>query len=253
MNEIATETKLCLEAQGLKKSYADKLVVKGIDLAVNEGEVVGLLGPNGAGKTTSFYMMVGLVRPDAGTVKLGGEEITDHPLHARALQGIGYLAQEASIFRELSAEDNIYAVLENRHLPKAKKKNLLNALIRDFGLEHIRRSKGSSLSGGERRRVEIARVLALDPRFILLDEPFASVDPLAVKDMQAIIKDLKGRNIGILITDHNARETFEIVDRAYLINFGELVVSGTPQEIVASEKAKDVYLGRKFSIDGSKQ
>ncbi|MBT5094627.1 MAG: LPS export ABC transporter ATP-binding protein, partial [Halobacteriovoraceae bacterium] len=225
-----------------------RAVVKDVSLKVSQGEIVGLLGPNGAGKTTSFYMMVGLVKADEGSIEMDGNDLTTFPIHVRALEGVGYLPQEASIFRDLSVEANIFSVLENRHLPNTKKKTLLNALIRDFGLDHIRNSKGSALSGGERRRVEIARSLALEPRFILLDEPFAGVDPLAVSDIQNIIKGLKKRNIGVLITDHNVRETLGIVDRAYIMNSGELLVSGTPDEIINNERARKFYLGEEFRM-----
>ncbi len=242
------EEKSYLKAKDLRKTYAGRTVVKGVSLKVGQGEVVGLLGPNGAGKTTSFYMMVGLVKADEGSIMLNDEDLTDFPIHLRALMGIGYLPQEASVFRDLSVEANIYAVLENRHLPKTKKKNLLNALISDFGLDHIRNSRGSALSGGERRRVEIARTLALEPRFILLDEPFAGVDPLAVNDIQEIIRGLKSRNIGLLITDHNVRETLGIVDRAYIMNSGELLVSGIPDEIINDERARKLYLGEEFKM-----
>jgi len=237
-----------LRATNLKKTYGGRMVVKGVSLEVHQGEVVGLLGPNGAGKTTSFYMMVGLVKADEGEIELSGEVLTEYPIHVRALKGVGYLPQEASVFRDLTVEANIYAVLENRVLPTTKKKNLLNSLIQDFGLDHIRTSKGGDLSGGERRRVEIARSLALEPKFILLDEPFAGVDPLAVSDIQGIIRGLKQRNIGVLITDHNVRETLGIVDRAYIMNSGELLVDGTPDEIVNNERARKFYLGEEFRM-----
>lgn len=237
-----------LEATHLKKTYSERTVVKDVSVRVEQGEIVGLLGPNGAGKTTSFYMIVGLVKADEGKIELSGEDITQFPIHIRALQGVGYLPQEASVFRDLSVEENIFSVLENRKLPKAKQKNLLNNLISDFGLGHIRTSKGAALSGGERRRVEIARALALEPKFILLDEPFAGVDPLAVSDIQSVIKALKQRNIGVLITDHNVRETLGIVDRAYIMNSGELLVSGTPDEIVGNERARKFYLGEEFRM-----
>lgn len=223
-------------------------VVKDVSVKVEQGEVVGLLGPNGAGKTTSFYMIVGLVRADKGSIELSGKDVTDSPIHVRAHLGLGYLPQEASVFRDLSVESNIYSVLENRKIPKLKKKNLLESLLDDFGLQRIRRSKGAALSGGERRRVEIARALALEPKFILLDEPFAGVDPLAISDIQAIIKTLKNRNIGVLITDHSVRETLGIVDRAYIMNAGELLVSGSPSEIVQDEKARKFYLGDQFQM-----
>jgi lipopolysaccharide export system ATP-binding protein len=237
-----------LKATNLKKTYGGRMVVKGVSLEVHQGEVVGLLGPNGAGKTTSFYMMVGLVKADEGDIELSGEDLTKFPIHIRALKGVGYLPQEASVFRDLTVEANIFAVLENRTLPTTKKRNLLNSLIQDFGLDHIRTSKGGDLSGGERRRVEIARALALEPKFILLDEPFAGVDPLAVSDIQGIIRGLKQRNIGVLITDHNVRETLGIVDRAYIMNSGELLVDGTPDEIVNNERARKFYLGEEFRM-----
>lgn len=235
-------------ARELKKIYGPRTVVKDVSIDVNRGEVVGLLGPNGAGKTTSFYMMVGLVKSDYGSIKLNGEDVTKLPLHERAKKGIGYLPQEASVFRELSVEENIYSVLEIRSLFKNEKMNALERLIKEFGLNHIRKSKGRELSGGERRRVEIARCLALDPIFVLLDEPFAGVDPLAVSDIQKIIMDLKQRNIGVLITDHNVRETLGIVDRAYIMSAGELLVSGTPEDIVDSEIARKFYLGEEFKL-----
>lgn len=237
-----------LSAHGLKKVYGGREVVKGVSIDVKQGEVVGLLGPNGAGKTTSFYMMVGLVKADEGSIDLSGEDLTQQPIHIRALKGVGYLPQEASIFRDLTVEANIYSVLENRDLPRAKKKTLLDNLITDFGLGHIRKSLGSALSGGERRRVEIARTLALEPKFVLLDEPFAGVDPLAVNDIQTVINSLKMRNIGVLITDHNVRETLGVVDRAFIMSNGELLVSGTPEDIVNDERARKFYLGEEFKM-----
>lgn len=235
-------------ARDLKKTYNGREVVKSVSIDVDRGEVVGLLGPNGAGKTTSFYMMVGLVKADKGFINLDSEDVTDLPLHVRAKKGIGYLPQEASVFRELSVEENIFSVLEVRDLSDKERQNSLDNLIRDFGLDHIRKSKGRELSGGERRRVEIARSLALDPKFVLLDEPFAGVDPLAVHDIQSIIKRLKQKNIGVLITDHNVRETLGIVDRAYIMSAGELLVSGTPEEIVNNEIARKFYLGEEFKM-----
>jgi lipopolysaccharide export system ATP-binding protein len=237
-----------MTATGLKKTYNGRTVVKNVGLEVKQGEVVGLLGPNGAGKTTSFYMIVGLVRADEGKILLGDNDVTLFPLHERARRGIGYLPQEASIFRELSVEENIMSVLEIRDLSKQERVNILNELIADFSLDHIRKSKGRELSGGERRRVEIARALALSPKFILLDEPFAGVDPLAVADIQGIIRQLKERGIGVLITDHQVRETLGIVDRAYIMNQGELLVSGTPDEIVKDETARKFYLGEEFKM-----
>lgn len=235
-------------ARDLKKTYNGREVVKSVSIDVERGEVVGLLGPNGAGKTTSFYMMVGLVKADNGFINLDSENVTDLPLHVRARKGIGYLPQEASVFRELTVEENIFSVLEVRDLSDKGKQNALDDLIRDFGLDHIRKSKGRELSGGERRRVEIARALALDPKFVLLDEPFAGVDPLAVSDIQSIIKRLKKKNIGVLITDHNVRETLGIVDRAYIMSRGELLVRGTPEEIVNNEVARKFYLGEEFKM-----
>jgi lipopolysaccharide export system ATP-binding protein len=237
-----------LVARGLSKTYNGRAVVKDVSVDVKQGEVVGLLGPNGAGKTTSFYMIVGLVRADSGDIKLGSLDLTLNPLHERARLGIGYLPQEASIFRELTIEENIMAVLEIRDLSRSEMKAALDSLIGDFGLDHIRKSKGRELSGGERRRVEIARALALEPKFVLLDEPFAGVDPLAVADIQGIIRHLRERGIGVLITDHNVRETLGIVDRAYIMNRGELLVSGTPDEIVNNETARKFYLGEEFKM-----
>jgi lipopolysaccharide export system ATP-binding protein len=237
-----------MTAKGLKKTYNGRTVVKDVGLEVKQGEVVGLLGPNGAGKTTSFYMIVGLVRADEGVIRLSDTDVTLMPLHERARLGIGYLPQEASIFRELSVEENIMSVLEIRDLSAQERKVKLDGLITDFGLDHIRKSKGRELSGGERRRVEIARSLALSPKFVLLDEPFAGVDPLAVADIQGIIRQLKELGIGVLITDHQVRETLGIVDRAYIMNRGELLVSGTPEEIVKNETARKFYLGEEFKM-----
>ncbi|MBF0298469.1 MAG: LPS export ABC transporter ATP-binding protein [Oligoflexia bacterium] len=242
-NEIRSFT-----AKGLRKSFGKRMVVNDVNLDVHQGEVVGLLGPNGAGKTTSFYMMVGLIRADAGNIELFSEDITLKPIHERALKGIGYLPQEPSIFRDLTVESNILAALECCSLSRAKRNIILNNLMNDFGITHIKKSRGSELSGGERRRVEIARTLSLSPKFILLDEPFAGIDPLAVTDIQNIIKGLKSKNIGVLITDHNVRETLGIVDRAYIMNEGKLLVSGTPQEIIDSESARKFYLGEEFKI-----
>ncbi len=239
---------MVLKAAELRKSYGGRTVVKEVALDVMQGEIVGLLGPNGAGKTTSFYMMVGLVRPDLGTIFLNQEDITALPIHKRAHKGIGYLPQEASVFRDLTVEENIYAVLENRSIPELRRNDLLETLMDDFGLRHIRKSIGSALSGGERRRVEIARALALEPKFVLLDEPFAGVDPLAVSDIQNVIIGLKKRNIGVLITDHNVRETLGIVDRAYIMNAGELLAEGTPQEIINNDRARKFYLGEEFKM-----
>ncbi len=237
-----------LSANNLRKNYGGINVVDGVGLNITKGEVVGLLGPNGAGKTTTFYMMVGLIASDEGQVMLGSEDVTSLPIHLRARKGIGYLPQEASIFRDLSVEENIMAVLEGRDLPKGKRVSLLESLLNDFGVARVRKSKGSTLSGGERRRVEIARALAMSPSFLLLDEPFAGIDPLAVSDLHHLIKDLKKQGIGILITDHNVRETLNIVDRAYIMNAGRILVSGTPASIVADERARKLYLGDEFRM-----
>jgi lipopolysaccharide export system ATP-binding protein len=241
-------SEICFKSFNLKKSYSGRTVVNGMGLSLSEGEIVGLLGPNGAGKTTCFYMMVGLVKADEGAIFFGEKDITKDPIHKRAMLGIGYLPQEASIFRELSVESNIYSVLEVRGLTRFKRKDILERLMTEFGLQHIRKEKGRTLSGGERRRVEIARVLALQPKFILLDEPFAGVDPLAVNEIQNIIRELKKKNIGILITDHNVRETLGIVDRAYILNNGEILLSGEPDEIIESEIARKFYLGSEFKM-----
>jgi lipopolysaccharide export system ATP-binding protein len=237
-----------LNAQHIVKKYRNRKVVNEISLEVNQGEIVGLLGPNGAGKTTSFYMMVGLVKPDAGKVFLDSDEVTEEPMYRRAQMGIGYLAQEASVFRKLSVEDNILAVLEMTDLSKKEQSEKLESLLDEFGLQHIRKSLGDLLSGGERRRTEIARCLATDPKFILLDEPFAGVDPIAVEDIQHIVSKLKDRNIGILITDHNVHETLSITDRAYLLFEGKILKSGTAQELAEDEQVRRVYLGENFEL-----
>ena len=230
------------------KKYRSRTVVKGVSVEVNQGEIVGLLGPNGAGKTTSFYMMVGLIKPNGGKVFLDVQDITDLPMYKRAQMGVGYLAQEASVFRKLSVEDNILAVLEMTDLSKAAQATKLEALLDEFGLQHIRKSRGDLLSGGERRRTEIARALASDPMFILLDEPFAGVDPIAVEDIQQIVAHLKEKNIGILITDHNVHETLSITDRAYLLFEGSILKTGTAEELAADEQVRRVYLGEKFEL-----
>ncbi|WP_430009167.1 LPS export ABC transporter ATP-binding protein [Methylophaga lonarensis] len=238
-----------LSAQHLAKSFADRQVVKNISLEVNSGEIVGLLGPNGAGKTTSFYMIVGLIPVDQGTIFLDQQEITHDPIHQRAQLGIGYLPQEASVFRKLSVEDNLFAIIELRDdLDDAEKRDLLERLLNDFHIGHIRKSMGMALSGGERRRVEIARALAMDPQFILLDEPFAGVDPISVLDIQGIIKQLSERGIGILITDHNVRETLSVCERAYIFNEGEVIAKGTPEDILKDKRVLSVYLGREFRL-----
>lgn len=238
-----------LKATNLAKSYRTRHVVKRVSLEVNSGEVVGLLGPNGAGKTTSFYMIVGLVPCDKGEIRVDDQVITDYPLHARARLGIGYLPQEASVFRKLSVADNINAVLEVRKdLDAAARRQTLDQLLQELHIGHLSESLGMSLSGGERRRVEIARALAAEPRFILLDEPFAGVDPLSVGDIQHIIEHLRNRNIGVLITDHNVRETLGICGRAYIINEGEVIAEGSPADILQNELVKKVYLGHDFRM-----
>lgn len=237
-----------LRAENIIKKYRWRTVVKGVSVEVNQGEIVGLLGPNGAGKTTSFYMMVGLIKPNGGKVFLDTQDITDLPMYKRAQMGVGYLAQEASVFRKLSVEDNILAVLEMTDLSKEAQSNKLESLLDEFGLQHIRKNRGDLLSGGERRRTEIARALATDPKFILLDEPFAGVDPIAVEDIQHIIAQLKEKNIGILITDHNVHETLSITDRAYLLFEGEILKAGTAEELANDEQVRRVYLGKNFEL-----
>ena len=237
-----------ITAKNIVKTYRKRRVVDGISLDVKQGEIVGLLGPNGAGKTTSFYMMVGLVKPNEGYVYLDNQDVTDQPMYRRAQMGIGYLAQEASVFRKLSVEDNILAVLEMTNLSKSEQNANLESLLDEFGLQHIRKNRGDLLSGGERRRTEIARCLATDPKFILLDEPFAGVDPIAVEDIQQIISKLKDKNIGILITDHNVHETLSITDRAYLLFEGKILKSGTADELAADEQVRKVYLGQNFEL-----
>lgn len=238
-----------LRANNLVKIYKSRSVVDDVSFEVSSGEVVGLLGPNGAGKTTSFYMVVGLIKPDKGDIYLGENNITRLPMHARAQQGLGYLPQEASVFRKLSVENNILAVLEaKKEFNAAERREKLDALIDDLQIDHIRRNIGQSLSGGERRRVEIARALASQPAFVLLDEPFAGVDPLSVIEIQKIIKHLTDRNIGVLITDHNVRETLGICNRAYILNSGKIIAAGTPDEILSNEEVREVYLGRDFRL-----
>lgn len=238
-----------LSARNLVKAYKSRTVVDDVSFDVNSGEVVGLLGPNGAGKTTSFYMVVGLVRADKGRILLDGDDITRLPVHARAQRGLGYLPQEASVFRKLSVEDNILAVLEvKKELSRAQRQAKLEELINDLQIEHIRHNNGLSLSGGERRRVEIARALASQPEFVLLDEPFAGVDPISVIEIQKIVKHLIERNIGVLITDHNVRETLGICDRAYILNGGKIIAQGEPEEILSNEEVQEVYLGRNFRL-----
>lgn len=237
-----------LHTNEIKKSYKGRAVVKGVSVEVNQGEIVGLLGPNGAGKTTSFYMMVGLVKPDAGSVFLDDLDITKYPMYKRAQLGLGYLPQEVSVFRKLSVEDNILAILEMTDLNKVDRKHRLEELLDEFSLNHVRKNLGNRLSGGEKRRTEIARALATNPKFVLLDEPFAGVDPIAVEDIQSIISDLKKKNIGILITDHNVQETLSITDRAYLLFEGSILKSGTAEELAADEQVRKVYLGQNFEL-----
>jgi len=241
-----------LRSQHLVKQYGAKRVVNDVSVEVNQGEIVGLLGPNGAGKTTSFYMFVGLVRPDEGQVYLENTEISTWPMFKRAQHGIGYLPQEASVFRELSVEENIQAILEMTKLSKKEQEDKLESLISEFGLGKVRKNLGKVLSGGERRRTEIARALATDPKFILLDEPFAGVDPIAVEDIQQIVAKLKQKNIGILITDHNVQETLSITDRAYLLFEGKLLKHGTAPELANDEMVRKVYLGQNFELRRSK-
>lgn len=237
-----------LVATYLKKSYQGRHAVKGISLEVEQGQVVGLLGPNGAGKTTTFYMIVGVQSPDEGTILLDGQDITRYPMHQRAKAGLGYLSQERSIFRKLTVEENLNAVLEMLPLSRTEKRERLDSLLNELGIQHVRKIKGYALSGGESRRAEIARALVLEPAIMLLDEPFAGVDPIAVADIQAIVQQLAKRNIGILITDHNVRETFGIIDYGYIMNEGELLVGGTPDELVENDQARKVYLGKSFSM-----
>lgn len=239
---------LTFESQRLEKSYRGRCVVKGVSLTVQSGEIVGLLGPNGAGKTTAFDMMVGLTMPDKGEVLLGGELITHLPMYQRARRGIGYLPQESSVFRRMTVEQNMIAILELMDLNKDQREERMETAIQDLGLDHVRRNKAFTLSGGERRRVEIARALVARPHFLMLDEPFAGIDPIAVSDIQTIIRGLKGRGIGILITDHNVQQTLSITDRAYIINNGEILEEGPPEHLVNSRRAREVYLGEGFRL-----
>ncbi|MBK9732139.1 MAG: LPS export ABC transporter ATP-binding protein [Chitinophagaceae bacterium] len=239
---------MILRTENLVKAYRQRKVVDHVSVYVEQGEIVGLLGPNGAGKTTTFYMTVGLVRPDEGKILLDQLDITHQPMYKRAQEGIGYLPQEASIFRKLTVEDNVAAVLEMTRLSKKEQKEKLEILLDEFGLNHVRKNRGDLLSGGERRRTEIARALAVDPKFILLDEPFAGIDPIAVEDIQVIVAKLKFKNIGILITDHNVQETLSITDRAYLLFEGKILKQGTAEELAADEQVRKVYLGRNFEL-----
>ena len=237
-----------LEATNLKKSYQGRHAVKGISLQVSQGQVVGLLGPNGAGKTTAFYMIVGVLRPDEGSIQLNGQNITGFPMHKRAQAGLGYLSQERSIFRKLTVEENLIAVLEMLPLSRSEKRERLDSLLFELGIQHVRKIKGYALSGGESRRAEIARALVLEPSIMLLDEPFAGVDPIAVADIQTIIQQLAKRNIGVLITDHNVRETLKIIDKVYIVNEGSIYFEGSPDEAVRNENIKKFYLGSNFKI-----
>ena len=239
---------MILKANNLIKSYSGKSVVNDVSLNLKQGEIVGLLGPNGAGKTTSFYMIVGLIKPNSGSIYLDDKEITSFPMYKRAQNGIGYLAQESSVFRKMSVEDNIHSVLEMTNLSKKEQIKKVESLLNEFGLQAIRKSRGDLLSGGERRRTEIARALATNPSFILLDEPFAGVDPLAVEDIQKIVRDLTKRNIGILITDHNVQETLAITDRTYLMFEGSILKDGKPEELANDELVRKVYLGQNFEL-----
>lgn len=237
-----------LYTDNIKKTYKGRDVVKGVSIEVNQGEIVGLLGPNGAGKTTSFYMMVGLVKPDSGKVYLDQTEITHYPMYKRSQLGIGYLPQEVSVFRKLSVEDNVMAILEMTDLTKVQRQERLEQLLEEFSLTKVRKNLGNRLSGGEKRRTEIARALATNPKFVLLDEPFAGVDPIAVEDIQSIVSDLRKKNIGILITDHNVQETLSITDRAYLLFEGSILKSGTAEDLAADEQVRKVYLGQNFVL-----
>lgn len=237
-----------LYTDNIKKTYKGRDVVKGVSIEVNQGEIVGLLGPNGAGKTTSFYMMVGLVKPDSGQVFLDQTEITHYPMFKRSQLGIGYLPQEVSVFRKLSVEDNVMAILEMTDLTKVQRQERLEQLLEEFSLTKVRKNLGNRLSGGEKRRTEIARALATNPKFVLLDEPFAGVDPIAVEDIQSIVSDLRKKNIGILITDHNVQETLSITDRAYLLFEGSILKSGTAEVLAADEQVRKVYLGQNFVL-----
>jgi len=239
---------MSIQTTSLIKTYRTRRVVNDVSIQVNRGEVVGLLGPNGAGKTTTFYMVVGLVRPNDGAITLDGEDVSHLPMHLRARKGIGYLAQEPSVFRKLSVEENLLAVWELLGIPKKEQRERLEELLEEFHITKIRKSKGSQLSGGERRRVEIARAMATNPSFLLLDEPFSGIDPLAISDIQKMIRQLKNRNLGVLITDHNVRDTLAITDRAYILSEGRIVEAGDPQHIANSEIARKFYLGEEFSL-----
>ena len=248
MTTSATTTAHLLQARDLRKTYRGRAVVDGVDIELEQGKVVGLLGPNGAGKTTSFYMIVGFITPDQGKILLDGRNISRLPMYKRARLGIGYLPQESSIFRQLTVEENIMAILQSLRMSRARRKERLEELLEMMGVTHIRKSRGYQLSGGERRRVEIARALVTEPKFMLLDEPFAGIDPIAVADLQKVVSQLRDQGLGVLITDHNVRETLTITDRAYILFEGQIVLSGTPTEIVASDRARAIYLGEAFKL-----
>lgn len=243
------DKKVKIKATNLQKIYSERRVVKNVSLEMNKGEIVGLLGPNGAGKTTTFYMITGIIKPNSGKVYYNGQDITNYPMYKRARLGLGYLPQEASVFRNLTVEENIVSVLEMRGISKKERINIMENLIEEFNLNHVAKSMGYSLSGGERRRVEIARTISTNPDFILLDEPFAGVDPIAVEDIQNIILQLKEKGLGILITDHNVRETLRITERAYIMAEGKILISGTGEEIANDEQARKIYLGDNFKLD----
>ena len=251
MNELAGEFSsngICLRTKGLVKIYSKRRVVNDVSIEVNSGEIVGLLGPNGAGKTTTFYMIVGMIRPSGGRIYLGEKEITDEPMYKRARMGIGYLSQEPSIFRGMTVEQNLLAILETVKMSKAERKERLEALLNELDIADVRKSRGYQLSGGERRRVEITRALVIEPRFMLLDEPFAGIDPLAVADLQRIVKKLKQRGLGILITDHNVRDTLSITDRSYVMYEGSIKRSGSPDELAGDSEVREIYLGESFHL-----
>lgn len=243
------DKKVKIKATNLQKIYSERRVVKNVSLEMNKGEIVGLLGPNGAGKTTTFYMITGIIKPNSGRVFYNGQDITNYPMYKRARLGLGYLPQEASVFRNLTVEENIVSVLEMRGISKVERTKIMENLIEEFNLNHVAKSMGYSLSGGERRRVEIARTISTNPDFILLDEPFAGVDPIAVEDIQNIILQLKEKGLGILITDHNVRETLRITERAYIMAEGKILISGTGEEIANDEQARKIYLGDNFKLD----
>lgn len=249
IDAVGSSSSTVLETVGIRKAYKNRTVVRDVDIQVRQGEVVGLLGPNGAGKTTTFYIIVGITRPDAGSVRLGSSDITDLPMYLRARNGISYLPQEPSVFRKLSVEANLMAILETLPLSRRQRNERLEELLDELGVSHVRRNIADTLSGGERRRVEIARALVISPRFILLDEPFSGIDPITVLDIQAIIRHLKSRDIGVLITDHNVRETLRVTDRAYIINDGVIFRAGTPEELGSDPEVRRVYLGEHFSLN----